>query len=267
MIRSLALVALLAATGGNAENKTFAPPSGPVTEVVAMLKSAAPTATADELRTSARACAELLAPQSPAAEALAKLGAGAESAAELRSKFAEIVEALTFQPLREAELPAGFPTYTPPGIIELKTYPVHRRAVAKQFYTLFAHITRNEIAMTAPVRMEFDQADDGQLTQESMAFFYGDPETGRVGVDESDKNVETIEDQGQTVIALGNRGRWHREAIAAGERRLRKWIEANPEYEATGDLIVMGYNSPMTPAARQFFEIQLPVEKKAGKGE
>src|SRR5690606_2041392 len=65
----------------------------------------------------------------------------------------------------------------------------------------------------------------------------------------------------QTVIALGHRGRWNREVIAAGERRLLDWIKANPAYQAAGDLIVMGYNSPMTTTARQFFEIQLPVEK------
>ncbi len=261
MVKTLVLLSLLAVAGEEQKVKTFDAPTGPVTEVVAILEKPSSTATADELRAAARSGAALLAPQSPAAEALSKLADGKESVPELQTKISEIVEALTFQPLREAELPAGFPTYTPPGVVELKTYPIHRRAVAKQFFTLFAHITRNDIAMTAPVRMEFNHADDGKLEQESMAFFYGDPQTGNVGADAADKNVETVEDQGQTVIALGHRGRWNREVIAAGERRLRDWLKANPEYREAGDLIVMGYNSPMTPTARQFFEIQLPVEK------
>lgn len=266
MVNSILLWSLLLAVGSDdSKDQRFDPPTGPVTEVVAILKKAPSTATAEELRAAARAGAALLAPQSPAAEALRKLADEKEAAPELQTKLAEIVEALTFQPLREANLPAGFPTYTPPGVIELKTYPVHRRAEAKQFFTLFAHITRNDIAMTAPVRMEFDHADDGKLMQESMAFFYGNPETGAVGVDEADKNVETVEDESHTVIALGHRGRWNRDVIAKGEQRLRDWIKANPDYQAAGDLIVMGYNSPMTPTARQFFEIQLPVKKAASE--
>lgn len=262
MINSILLWSLLLAVGSDdSKEKTFEPPAGPVTEVVAILEKAPSTATAEELRTAARAGAALLAPQSPAAESLRKLADGKDTAPELQTKIADVVASLAFQPLREAALPAGFPTYTPPGVIELKTYPVHRRAVAKAFFTLFSHITRNDIAMTAPVRMEFNHSDDGKLKQESMAFFYGNPETGAVGVDKADEDVETVEDQGQTVIALGHRGRWNREVIAAGEARLREWMKANPEYRAAGDLIVMGYNSPMTPTARQFFEIQLPVEK------
>ncbi|MBL9164684.1 MAG: heme-binding protein [Planctomycetaceae bacterium] len=266
MTSSLLLWSLLLATGG-AENqeKTFAPPTGPGVEAAAMLEKLPAEATADELREAAVAAAELLAPQSPAAETLANLAASTDDAAQLRAKLNKVQDELAFQPLREAELPAGFPTFTPPGVIELKTYPVHRRAVANEFFALFGHITRNKIAMTAPVRMEYGHADDGKLKQESMAFYYGDPQTGSVGVDGDDDSVKTVEAGEQTVVALGQRGRWNRDVVAAGERRLRAWLEANPDYTAKGDVILMGYNSPMTPTARQFFEIQLPVEKAAGK--
>jgi hypothetical protein len=266
MFKSILMWSVLLAVGGeDSKEMTFETPTGPATEVVAILKQASTIATADELRNAAREGAALLAPQSPVAEALMELAEGKQAAPELQKELNEVNEDLTFQPLREANLPAGFPTYTPPGVIELKTYPIHRRAVANEFFRLFSHITRNDIAMTAPVRMEYEHADDGKLKQESMAFFYGDSKTGNVGVDQADKDVETVEDKEQTVIALGHRGRWNREVIAAGERRLLDWIKANPEYQAAGDLIVMGYNSPMTPTARQFFEIQLPVEKAAQK--
>ena len=253
MFKSILMWSVLLAVGGeDSKEMTFEMPTGPATEVVALLKQAPPTATADELRTASRDGAALLAPQSPAAEALMELAEGRQAAPELQKELNKVIEDLTFQPLREANLPAGFPTYTPPGVIELKTYPIHRRAVANEFFTLFSHITRNDIAMTAPVRMEYEHADDGKLKQESMAFFYGDSKTGNVGVDQADKNVETVEDKEQTVIALGHRGRWNRQVIAAGERRLLDWVKANPEYRSARDVIGMGYKSPMTPTARHF---------------
>lgn len=261
MVHALLLWSLLAVGSENSKSNTFEPPAGAAAEVAALLTRIPSAATAEEIRAAARAGAELLASQSPIAEALTDVAASKESAAEARAKVDEIIVALRFQPLREADLPAGFPTFTPPGVIEIKTYPVHRRAVASEFFTLFGHITRNNIAMTAPVRMEYAQAEDGRLKQDSMAFYYGDPKIGKLGVDPGDKNVETVEALEQTVVALGQRGRWNRDAVAAGERRLRDWVKANPDYRATGDVVLMGYNSPMTPTARQFFELQLPVEK------
>jgi hypothetical protein len=262
MVACCLVWSLLAAVAADApKSQTFEFPEGPVADAVAILDKTSSSATAADLRAAARAAADLLAPASPAAEALHSVAGSKGEATELKARLSEIHQDLTFQPLREAELPEGFPAYTPPGSIELKTYPVHRRAVAKQFFTLFSHITRKNIAMTAPVRMEFERSDEGKLEQGSMAFFYSTPETGEVGVDDADEQVETIEDEGQVVVALGRRGRWNREVLADGERRLRDWIKANPGYRECGGLIVMGYNSPMVPTAQQFFEIQLPVEK------
>lgn len=261
MLTKLLLIVLLAAETATTSERQFDKPAGPVLTVRGLLEQATPAADATRLRKLAEEAAALLPPQSPAAESLAAIAASPGDAAALRDAMSKVRDDLDFQPLREASLPDGFPTYTPPGVIELKSYPRHRRAVAKQFYTLFAHITRNDIAMTAPVRMEFKQTENGLLEQKSMAFFQGDPTSGVVGIDPRDKNVETVEEEARIVISLGHRGLWTRDVIAAGEKRLREWIEANPDYRASGNLIVMGYNSPMTPAKRQFIEIQLPVEK------
>ena len=64
-------------------------------------------------------------------------------------------------------LPEGYPAPTPPGAIELKTYPSLRRAEFKAetnnsdigmnvaFFPLFNHIKRRDIAMTSPVEMDY----------------------------------------------------------------------------------------------------------------
>jgi hypothetical protein len=229
--------------------------------VLALLEGVSPNSSIEELREAAAKGADLLIPQSPAATTLSGLAKSELGKDELLRSLIAVREDLAFEPLREADLAADFPTYTPPGVLEIKTYPQNRRAVANEFFPLFAHITRNKIAMTAPVRMEFDRDDSGKLRQQSMAFYYGDSKLGSVGADSEDENVSTIADDGETVIALGQRGRWNRDKIAAGESILREWIKAHPEYRASGDVILMGYNSPMTPTSRQFFEIQLPIEQ------
>ena len=35
-----------------------------------------------------------------------------------------------FQPIKEAEMPKGFPTYTPVGQVEIKKYPAYRKALS-----------------------------------------------------------------------------------------------------------------------------------------
>ena len=65
-----------------------------------------------------------------------------------------------FKPIKEAELPKGFPTYTPVGTIEVKQYPAARLVQAKSggdsgFWRLFMHIKSHDVAMTAPVQMEY----------------------------------------------------------------------------------------------------------------
>jgi hypothetical protein len=66
-----------------------------------------------------------------------------------------------------APLPADYPAPTAPGAIELKAYPVVRKAQATAllgpeigrnlaFWKLFRHIQSHAIAMTAPVEMRLD---------------------------------------------------------------------------------------------------------------
>jgi hypothetical protein len=43
---------------------------------------------------------------------------------------------------------------------------------------------------------------------------------------------------------------------------LSAWLAAQTQLEADGPLRVMGYNSPMVPARKRFFEVELPVRWK-----
>jgi hypothetical protein len=166
-----------------------------------------------------------------------------------------------FQPVVEAEQPEGFPGYTPVGRIEVKRYPAYRLAKAEgggSFWTLFRHIKRNKIAMTAPVQLDY-ASDDGQRPREtSMAFLYGSRDMGSPGQSGS---VSVVDLAPATVVSIGVRGARTDEKVLAARSKLRAWLESQQEFVADGDLRVMAHNSPFVPRDRQYFEVQFPIRK------
>ncbi|MDC0936848.1 heme-binding protein [Pirellulales bacterium] len=165
---------------------------------------------------------------------------------------------LAFQPRKEADLPEGFPTFTPVGVVEAKEYPAYRKAVAGQFWTLFRHIQSNKISMTTPVEMQYGQGPSGELSQRSMAFLYGNTELGERG---KNGKVEVVDERPLTVVAIGVRGRPSQSAVNRAHGYLTRWIEAHPEFAASGPPRVMGYNSPMVRQADSFFEVNVRIRK------
>ncbi|MHC4861768.1 MAG: heme-binding protein, partial [Planctomycetota bacterium] len=125
---------------------------------------------------------------------------------------------------------------------------------------------RNKIAMTAPVEMTMEQGEDGSLAQKRMAFLYGEPEMGRKG---RDGRVEVMDLEPMKVLSVGIRGpmsddkvRDAREAILA---RLSAGAREGDALRRAGDWRLMGYNSPMVPSEKRFWELQLPVETTPGR--
>jgi hypothetical protein len=183
-----------------------------------------------------------------------------------------VIESLTFRPWIEAELPEGFPRFTPVHHIEVKTLPEYRMARAlmpdKQrkgdngaFWKLFSHIKRNDIAMTAPVQMDYSGSNDSREVA-SMAFLYGSRKIGTAGQDSADDSVEVVDHPKQDVVSIGIRGRMNPESIRRGHRALESWLERHEsDFRECGPLRRMGYNSPFIPAERAFFELQIPVER------
>ena len=71
------------------------------------------------------------------------------------------------------------------------------------FWTLFMHIKKNDIAMTAPVEMTYEQCAEHQLEQVDMSFLYRNTDQGKPGMDGS---VKIADVPAITVISIGMRG-------------------------------------------------------------
>jgi hypothetical protein len=166
-----------------------------------------------------------------------------------------------FKPIKEAELPRGFPGYTPVGQIELKEYPEYRKASssgAAEFWALFMHIQKNNVKMTAPVEMDFGDPSAEVPKKLRMAFLYERPDQGRAGKMGS---VEVSDVPPMKVVSIGCRGPQTSTAIDEARQKLMKYLEENRDVLAVaGPMRVMGYNSPFVPRDRNFFEVQIPVK-------
>lgn len=174
-------------------------------------------------------------------------------------------------------LPVGYPAPTPPGAIELKTYPSLRRAeVTTQvrnagvgmnmaFFPLFNHIQRREIAMTSPVEMDYQGLSVGgePLTAMTMSFLYRSPELGPVGADAEDAKVMVVDTEPATYLSLGMQGGYSLERVREGMAQLHAWLAANPGLEGVGDIRALHYNGPERRDRDKWLEVQVPVAPRA----
>jgi hypothetical protein len=182
----------------------------------------------------------------------------------LKIAIVEASKDLSFEPIREAEMPKGFPEPTPVGQIEVKEYPAYRLARTETgsdaaFWTLFNHIHNKNIAMSAPVQMDYTGTDTKKPQEKQMAFLYGNPTQGKTG---ADGKVEVLDTPPLTVVSLGVRGLREDDRIVSAKERLETWIKAHQDqYAADGEMRGMGYNSPFIPSDKQYFEVQIPLRK------
>ncbi|MCU0726527.1 MAG: heme-binding protein [Planctomycetes bacterium] len=170
-------------------------------------------------------------------------------------------DAPEFTPVAEAGMPEGFPAPGPVGRLVVKRYPAYRAARApggtSAFGTLFMHIKRNDISMTAPVEMTMEGADGTRV--KDMAFLYATPELGRVG---SDGAVVVVDLESRTVLSVGMTGPVTPGKVAAARRAIEARTAEGAAWRPAGEWRLMGYNSPMISEARRFYEVQLPVEPR-----
>lgn len=184
-----------------------------------------------------------------------------EAAVErLEARLKWIASDLTFEPEMEAPLPVDFPEPTPVGELELKRYPAYRVATAPMkgrasgaFWTLFGHIKKHDIPMTAPVESTYGE---DEVSAVRMGFLYQSPEVGDAGIDGA---VEVIDVPARHVVSLGLRGYATDQRVRDARRELLEWIEAREDLAVDGALRTMGFNSPMVQGTRRYFEVQLPV--------
>jgi uncharacterized surface protein with fasciclin (FAS1) repeats len=181
---------------------------------------------------------------------------GRERAWALRRAFDAILSEQTFEPIVEASLPEGFPGPGPLNEVVLKRYPRYRAARAEggnSFWTLFRHIKKNGVEMTAPVEMTL--GDD--MRSRDMAFLYESPDQGSAGQQGS---VAVLDLAPLKVLSIGMRGSRDTESLQRAKTALEARLQADG-WQRAGDYRVLGYNSPMIPASKRFWELQVPVSR------
>ena len=171
----------------------------------------------------------------------------------------------------DTPLPEGYPPPTPPGAIDLKTYPSVRRAVVsgkgspdagmnQAFWPLFNHIKGHDIAMTSPVEMDYPGLTRESAPSEwSMAFLYRTPElndTGREG------RVIVEDAPPVTVLAVGLKGNYSMSLVTRGMEQIEQFLAENPEWEAAGSWRSLYYNGPALLWWNKWAEVQLPVRPR-----
>jgi len=173
-------------------------------------------------------------------------------------------------------LPEGYPPPSPPGAIELKRYPLVRRAGISgsmppdwgmnfAFFPLFNHIKRRDIAMTSPVEMNYDGLGEPGATKPTgwtMSFLYRTPELGPSGMDSNDKRVLVEDIAPITVVAIGLRGPYRLDRVKTGLAALRDWLASQTEWEEAGAPRALFYNGPEVRSGDKWLEVQLPVRRR-----
>lgn len=179
-----------------------------------------------------------------------------ENAWTLRRAFDRTIGNEQFKPQLEAPLPEGFPGPGPIGRVIEKTYPAYRSASAEggraAFWSLFRHIQKNEVAMTAPVEMTLGSG----MQMERMAFLYERPAQGRAG----EEGVVRVADlPAVRVVSIALRGRDNEASMATARALVEEYLKT-AKLQTNGLWRVMGYNSPMVSDARRVWELQVPVK-------
>ena len=175
--------------------------------------------------------------------------------------------------LIEEALPEGYADPTPPGAIDIKTYPSLRRAEVTGeargqwgmnggFWPLFQHIQRREIAMTSPVEMDltgWDGTMGDQPDQWTMSFLYRTADLGPTGTDESDSRVVVVDTAPQTYVSAGLQGPYGMDTATRGMKALDAWLSESSEWERAGEPRVLYYNGPYIANRIKWAEVQVPV--------
>jgi hypothetical protein len=178
------------------------------------------------------------------------------------------------QAMIESPLPDGYPEPTPFGAIDIKEYPSVRRAeltskddsgngMVAGFFPLFNHIKKRDIAMTAPVEMDYpglykdfmkdEPSEEGSTT---MSFLYRSSKQGPVG---EDGKIVVRDAAPVKVLSIGAKGAFD---AAAEFDALRTWLKGQEEWEVAGDPRMFVYNGPFIDPEWRWSEVQVPIRRR-----
>ncbi len=166
----------------------------------------------------------------------------------------------------EAPLPEGWPRPGPYNEVSEKSVPAYRAAFTTRkgetiaFWTLFGHIRRKGIPMTAPVEMAMED-EGGALGRASMAFLYQNKGVGATGPDGA--RVEVRDVPAAKVLSYTWQGDDSKANVARAKAALTAAL-AGRGLEAR-QFRLLGYNGPGTPRAKRTWELQvLPAPRGEG---
>lgn len=162
----------------------------------------------------------------------------------------------------EAPLPKGWPAPGPYDQVSEKTYPKYRAAVTTggggmSFWTLFSHIKKKEIPMTAPVEMKMENKGE-KMEKVDMAFLYQSPDVGTTGPDGSKvevKDVETSKVLSYTWMGADSKAKVNEAKEALDSELEKRGLEAQA-------FRMLGYNGPGTPRRKHTYELQVILTSK-----
>ena len=177
-------------------------------------------------------------------------------------------EARSFEPVLESPLPEGWPAPSLPGLIRIKRYPASRTAWSegqpsqnKRFMGLLKHINVEQIAMTAPVMMDYpvEAALDPETMPDSaaMAFLYRHDAQGEIG---RFGEIDVRNEPPVQVVSVGVKGLYSTGRFRRAMTHLDGWLAERPEWRIAGRPRVLAYNSPFVLPWKKYAEVQIPVE-------
>ena len=174
-------------------------------------------------------------------------------------------------PRLEAALPEGFPQPGPLDEVTVKQYPAYRAAWHDEgdgFWSLFRHIKKNHVKMTAPVEMTLKQQLERRgkrMVIASQAFMYERPDQGDTG---QQGQVIVRDMPAQTMLSIAVTGKINQKRMVALMAQLdTELADRKEEYEQAGPPRMLGYHSPFVPEKRRWTEFQIPIKKIERKAE
>ena len=165
----------------------------------------------------------------------------------------------------EAPLPKGWPMPGPYDQVSDKSYPSYRAAFTTEnrengaFRTLFSHLQKNDIPMTAPVEISMAEGDGQNLRQTSLAFLYQDTAVGKTGADGA--NVEVRDVPAMKTLSYTWQGDRNEANIAKAKVALEAALKDH-KIEAK-EFRLLGYNGPGIPETKRTWELQALLRTSA----
>jgi hypothetical protein len=156
----------------------------------------------------------------------------------------------------EAPLPKDWPVPGPYDQVTEKSYPKYRAAVTNgssgfSFWTLFGHIKKKDIPMTAPVEMKMEENGE-KMEKVNMAFLYQNTEVGETGAD--GKKIEVKDIEKSKALSYAWMGDDSKAQIKIAQEALNAALAKKGLKAAS--FRMLGYNGPGTPRKKRTYELQ-----------